>query len=80
MVYFVHLQVLYRPMWEGKSLVMRVGQELSPVSALLGAAALIALMLPPAHCWNVFKRRYRHVNQRLLAAVLAGGILVFLAG
>jgi len=80
MVYFVHLQVLYRPMWEGKSLVMRVGQELSPVAALLGAAALIALMLPLAHCWNVFKRRYRHVNQRLLAAVLAGGILVFLAG
>lgn len=80
MVYFIHLQVLYRPMWEGKSLVMRVGQELSPVAALLGAAALIALMLPLAHCWNVFKQRHQQINQGLLAAVLVGGTLVFLAG
>jgi hypothetical protein len=80
MVYFIHLQVLYRPMWEGKSLVMRVGQELSPVATLLGAAALIALMLPLAGGWRVFKQRYQQANQGLLAAALVGGTLVFLAG
>ena len=48
--------------------------------ALLGAAALIALMLALAGGWRVIKQRYQQANQGLLAAALVGGTLVFLAG
>ncbi|WP_306548027.1 heparan-alpha-glucosaminide N-acetyltransferase domain-containing protein [Desulfobulbus sp.] len=80
MVYCIHLQVLYRPFWEGKSLAMWVGQRCSLVAALLCAGALIALMLALAGGWRVFKQRYQQANQGLLAAALVGGTLVFLAG
>ncbi len=80
MVYFVHLQILYRPFWEGKSLVMRVGQQYSLVASLGMALLLVSLMLPLAWGWHRVKQRYRRASRHLLHLVLVGGTVLFLVG
>lgn len=80
MVYFVHLQVLYRPVWEGQSLVGLAAQRFSFTASLLLAAGLILVMLVLARAWHIWKQSHGHAARNALAATIAGGAILFLLG
>lgn len=61
MVYVLHLQILHRPVWEGKSLVGLAAQRFNFGASLLIAAGLILLMLPLARMWHAWKKAHGRV-------------------
>jgi uncharacterized membrane protein len=78
LVYVVHLQLLYHPLWKGQSLVMWAGQRLSLTASLALTLGLIGVLLPLAHGWHLLKRHHHLACHRLTAATLVGGALLFL--
>ncbi len=80
MVYCIHLQVLYRPMWQGQSLVGLVAQRFSVTASLLSAIVLIGVMLVMAKLWQTWKKQYDQVYRKGMVLTFVGGLVVFLLG
>lgn len=78
MVYFIHLQILYQPVWEGKSLVTMAAQRFSFAASLLLAVGLILLMLLMGRVWHSWKKAYRRVHAIGMTGAIVGGTLLFL--
>jgi uncharacterized membrane protein len=78
MIYCIHLQVLYRPIWQGHSLVELVAQRFSVTASLLSAIVLVGVMLVVARLWQTWKKHYDHVHRNGMVLAFVGGMLVFL--
>ena len=77
-VYFMHLQLLYREMWHGKSLVTMSGHSLGFGTCLAISAGLIMLMLPMAWIWNYYKTRYEYFGRAAVAVMFTVGGIIFM--
>jgi len=78
-VYFMHLQLLHRELWAGKSLITVSGHTLGFGTTLVISAAVILLMLPMARVWNYFKTRYEYFGRAAVLAMLTVGTIVFIS-
>ncbi len=77
MVYFIHLQILYQPVWAGKSLVVLAAQRFSFAASLVIAVAFMVLMLLLAQRWHAWKRAHGRVHRIGTAVMIIGGAAVF---
>jgi len=77
-VYFMHLQVLHRELWWGKSVITALNHSLGFGMSLVLSAALILIMLPMAWAWNHFKTKYRYFGRIAVAVMFAAGGIIFM--
>ena len=77
LIYWLHLQIIYRMLWHGESFDSMIKQSYNPWQCLLFTIGLIALMIAVAKIWGRFKQKNRKGARIVTAVVLCGAMLVF---
>ena len=77
-VYWLHLQIIFRRMIENRSLQDFVGQSLNVAQALLVTLVFIIMMMFVAKYWHFFKVKYPRYSRIATAVVVWGSVLIFL--
>ena len=78
LVYWVHLQLIYREIFWGKSLIDISERNYNAIECLIVTAILIVLMLILAKVWGKLKRNYPIYCRLVTAAVLIIGTVIFI--
>jgi hypothetical protein len=78
LVYWVHLQLIYREILWGKSIIQISGQNYDLIQCLIVTAVLIVLMLVTAKIWGIIKSRYPTYSRWITIAVLGIGTIIFI--
>ncbi len=78
LVYWVHLQLIYREIFWDKSLIDISERNYNLVQCLMVTAILIVLMLIMAKVWGKLKRNYPIYCRLVTAAVLIIGTVIFI--
>jgi len=78
LVYWVHLQLIYRELFWGKSLIGISQTNYNALQCLMVTAILIVLMLIMAKVWGNMKRNYPIYCKWVTAAVLIIGTVIFI--
>ena len=78
LVYWVHLQLIYREIFRGKSLADISQRNFNALECLIVTFLLIVSMLILAKVWNNLKSKYPDYTGRLTAAVLIIGTVIFI--
>lgn len=77
-VYFMHLQVLHREVWWGRSLIQIYPNTLGFAACILVTIAVIALMLPMARIWNYWKTKYEYFGRIAVWSMIVIGAVIFM--
>lgn len=77
LVYFLHLQVIYRSVFAGRNIIAIVGRRLDLGQALLASVLLCVLMVICAKVWGMIKRRNMTAARWVMAGVWLAMIVVF---
>jgi hypothetical protein len=77
LVYWLHLQVIYRKLWQGTTLYSIVGQRFDFLQCILASIALAGLMVLSAMLWTRIKKRYKLFSQIATVAMVSIVIIVF---
>lgn len=77
-VYFMHLQVLHREVWWGRSIIQIYPNTLSFGICILATLGIIVLMLPMARLWNYLKTEYRYFGRIAVWCMIIGGAIIFM--
>lgn len=78
LVYWLHLQILYRQLWMNASLVAHVDRTFGIIQCALATLLIIALMLATARLWGGIKMRYEYAGRTAVWAIVAGcGVYFF---
>lgn len=77
LIYWLHLQIIYRMLWHGESFDSMIKQSYNPWQCLLFTIGLILVMIGVAKIWGNFKRKNRKGAKIVTAVVLGGALLVF---
>ena len=77
LVYWLHLQLIYRYVLGGESLVSLYGNKLTLIEAIIVTIILAVLMIFAAKGWGWVKSKYPMVSRRTVIALISLGILVF---
>lgn len=78
LIYWLHLQILYRRLWNGKSLESVVGQSFNVFQCVTTTLLLIIMMVIAAKSWGTFKSKNKKAASYVTAAVLIVVSLIFL--
>ena len=79
LVYWLHLQIIYRHIWNGKSLEVIVNQQFGILESLMAFLALLSAMVVCALVWNKIKQNYPMVAKKIvIAIIMLGGVTFFL--
>ncbi|NJD21188.1 MAG: DUF1624 domain-containing protein [Melioribacter sp.] len=78
LVYWVHLQLIYRELFWGKSFIDISERNYNILQCLIVTAILILLMLFMAKMWGKLKRNYPIYCRWVTAAVLIIGTVIFI--
>jgi uncharacterized membrane protein len=78
LVYWVHLQLIYREIFLGKSLVQISNQNYNFLECAAVTLALTALMLAIAKLWGEAKKRYPVHSRRTAIFIICATTLIFL--
>ncbi len=77
-VYFLHLELLYRKVWWDRSLVDLAGNNLTFAQCIGVTLGIIAVMLPVAWIWNYLKRRNEYFGRYAVACMFIAGGFIFI--
>lgn len=77
-VYFMHLQILHRKLWRGKSLITVGNNGLDFGTCIAISAGIIIVMLPAAWIWNYYKTKYKYFGRIAVAVMFTAGGIVFM--
>ncbi len=77
-VYFLHLQILHREFWHGRSIMQIFPNTLGFGTCLLIALGIILLMLPTARVWNYFKTKYEYFGRIAVWSMIGIGAIIFM--
>ena len=77
-VYFLHLELLYRKVWWDRSLVDLAGNNLTFAQCIGVTLGIIAVMLPIAWIWNYLKRRNEYFGRYAVACMFLVGGFIFI--
>ena len=77
LIYWVHLQLIYREIFWGKSLVQISGQSYNFIECFAVTFILIALMLALAKFWGNAKMRYPVYSRRAAIFIIGAATLIF---
>ncbi len=78
LIYWVHLQLIYREILWGKSLIQISEKNYNLLQCLIVTAILIVLMLALAKVWGNLKGRYPVYSRWVTVAVLSIGTVIFI--
>lgn len=77
-VYWLHLQIIFRKIVNDKSLENAVHQSLTVLQAIGVTILFILVMMLIANLWHQFKVKYASVSRIATAVIIWGGIFLFL--
>lgn len=77
LVYWLHLQLIYRTIFGGKSLYTMFGNKLTLLEATLMTLVLAVLMIVAAKSWGKVKAKYPSAARWIVIALVVVGILLF---
>jgi uncharacterized membrane protein len=77
LIYWLHLQIIYRMLWRGESFDSMIKQSYNPWQCLLFTIGLIIVMMGVARIWGNFKRKHRKGARIVTAFILCGALLIF---
>ncbi|MFA7421067.1 MAG: heparan-alpha-glucosaminide N-acetyltransferase domain-containing protein [Melioribacteraceae bacterium] len=78
LVYWLHLQLLYRDVIWGKSLAFIYDDKLNILEATIVTVIMVALMMVIAKAWGTLKQKNPQWARRITITILGGGFLLFL--
>lgn len=78
LVYWLHLQVIYRKLWQGTTLYTIIGERFNFIECLLASIALAAIMVLAAIIWGRIKKRYKLFSQIAAVGTITVVVIVFL--
>ncbi|MGB4267810.1 MAG: heparan-alpha-glucosaminide N-acetyltransferase domain-containing protein [Spirochaetota bacterium] len=78
LVYWLHLQILYRHIFNGKSLERIVASKFNLAECLAAFLLLAALMFAVAIIWNTLKQYYPAVSRKIFTGTILIGLIKFL--
>jgi fucose 4-O-acetylase-like acetyltransferase len=78
LIYYLHLQIIYRKFLNGKSFDSIVGATYGVWECLIYTILLIILMIIVAKIWGGFKRKYKKRAQYVTVGVLSTAVILFL--
>ena len=73
LVYWLHLIIIYRMFWNGKSLASKIGMTMNVAEAIGATIILIVLMIVVAKIWGWMKKtnpRYSSLGVKIFVAAL----------
>jgi uncharacterized membrane protein len=77
LVYWLHLQLIYRNIFNGESLISIYGDKLSLIEAVLMTIILTVLMILTAKGWRRIKMKYPSIARRIVIAFVTLGLVLF---
>ncbi len=78
LVYWLHLQILYRHIFNGKSLEKIVSLKFDTAECVVVFLVLTALMFLAAIFWNKLKQNHQELSKKIFAGILIIGSIKFL--
>jgi fucose 4-O-acetylase-like acetyltransferase len=78
LVYWLHLQIIYRMLWHGESFDSLIKQSYNPWQCLLFTIGLIIVMMGIAKLWGTYKRKHRKEARIVTIVILSGALLIFM--
>gem|GEM_PF-249558 len=78
LVYWLHLQILYRHIFNGKSLEKIVNQKFGIPECFIAFCLLTALMFIVAIIWNTLKQNHPAVSKKIFSGTIIIGLIKFL--
>jgi uncharacterized membrane protein len=78
LIYYLHLQIIYRKFLNGKSLDSMAGASYSLWQCIIYTLVLIILMIIVAKIWGEFKRKHKKEAQYVTVGVFSIAIILFL--
>ena len=77
LIYFLHLQVIYRKIWNGNSLEYFVNSRFGIPELFFATMILVACMIAVAETWGSFKLRFPHLSVYATRITLAVTVILF---
>ena len=77
LIYWLHLQIIYRMLWHGESFDSMIKQSYNPWQCLLFTLGLIAVMIGVAKIWGSFKRKNKKGAKIVTTVILCGALIIF---
>ena len=76
-IYFLHLQVIYRKIWNGHNLEYYINFSFGITELLCATLILIASMIAVASVWGSFKARFPKTSTAVIRLTLVGAVALF---
>ncbi len=80
LVYWLHLQIIYRHFWNDQSLASVFGDRFVLWQASAGVILLAAVMVFVAKYWGGFKRKHKSSASNITLGIVLTSIIIFLIG
>jgi uncharacterized membrane protein len=77
LVYWLHLQLIYRNIFGGESLVSMFGNKLTLIEAIIVTIILAVLMIFAAKGWGLVKSKYPILARRIVISIVSVATIVF---
>ncbi len=80
LVYWLHLQIIYRHFWNDQSIASILGGKLNLLETIAATLALALLMIGVAKVWGGFKKSHRKLASNFTLGLVSVCIIIFLMG
>ncbi len=77
LVYWLHLLIIYRVMFNGKSIDNLVNKSFGVIECAAATLALLLLMISAAVTWGSIKKKYPEWGRKIFTTVVIGCIIIF---
>ncbi len=78
LIYWLHLEVIYSKIWNGKSLVEIIGGSFSLLESLAATLTLLILMIFAGNFWGAIKKKYPSYITPFVSILILVSIVIFL--
>lgn len=77
LVYWLHLQIIYRILFNGRSINCIVNKSFGFLECMAASLLLILLMIAVADAWGRIKKNKPELGKIIFASVIIGGLIIF---
>ena len=77
MVYWLHINILYKKFWDGKGLIEIFGNQLSLIVVIVITIVLIVIMILLAKGWGYLKMKFPVVISRSVLIIVTVCVIIF---
>ncbi len=78
LIYWLHLEIIYSKIWDGKSLQEIIGAQFDAISCLAATTLLLVLMIIVAKFWGWCKQKFPNYARAVTYAVILITTLIFM--